>query len=184
MAKNPNFEALVAAAPASFAADFKLRPMPKISDSLKQGVQFAQALAAHDQAMALWTQDAERSINERITQATNQPLGKTAAAASGSGSSSGSGTSGTPSVTGVTSVNGKTGAVSLETDDIPEGPTDKYLTQAGWLTLFDHNGFVRNNVPPADTVFVPSGRVLVMAGPFNIMGTLNVTGLIVFLPVP
>jgi len=180
MATNPNFEALVAATPSSFAADFRLRPMPKLSDAMAKGGTLNQIFQAHDQAMEQWRQDAERSVNERITQPNNQPLGKTAASTS-TPTTSPSATDTTQGVTGVTSVNGKQGEVELTTDDVPSTATKPYMTETGWLSLFDHDGFARNIIPATDTVHVPPNRNGVIAGGLTIEGVLKVDGTLVIL---
>jgi hypothetical protein len=182
MATNPDFEKLVAALPASFAADFRLRPMPKLSEAVKSGGNLHAIASAHDMAMQQWAQDAERSINERITQTANKPLGKAAAAAPAVPTTPV--TPVAPTVTGVTSVNGETGVVELDTDAIPDTVTNRYLNDGSFLDEFNHNGFMRNSVPLGDLVMIPSGKSAVFVGPFTAIGTLTVDGIAVFLPVP
>lgn len=176
---NP-LNALVAPAPASFPRDFRFRPMPKLSDAIKAGGSLPQIFAAHDAAMEAWGQDAERSVNERITQQLNTPLGtKTTAASTATATTPTTPTA--PAAPAVDSVNGKTGTVVLTTDDIADSVSNPYLTPAGWLALFDHSGFARSSVPFSDMVHVPAGRNTVLAGPFTVDGLLVIDGYVLFL---
>jgi len=176
MAKSNPLDAFVAPRPSSFPSDFRLPPMPKLLDSIKSGVGFMKGLEAHDQALEQWRQNAEKSINERITQPSSTATATTTTAPAATV------TPVTETASEVTSVNSKTGDVSLTTDDIPPTSMNQYLTGAGWLNFFDHLGFIRTDIPVGDSVYVPVQRAAVIPGPFTVEGSLTVDGVILFLP--
>lgn len=161
--------------PGNWPADFKVPVIPKLRDALS-GRTLPEAFAIIDQKLEQWRKDHEQSISERLRveapTATTTTVQETTVIQQGGSTSSVSG--------GVTSVNGKTGAVDLTTDDVPQGTANLYLTSGAWLALFDSMGFHKNSVDASEGVIIPAGRNLVMTGPLTIDGTLVIDGYLAF----
>jgi len=171
---NP-LDAYVTTKPSDWARDFKLPPLPKIRDAMA-GKSLLDGLSAHDVAQEKWRATAEQSLSERIRQLETSVVTTPAAVTETVTTPPPSSPPSTPATPGVISVNDKTGVVTLNSDDIPEGLVNFYLTISRWLAMFDAYGFHVNDIPVGNDVLIPAGRNLVMTGPLSVEGTLTVDG--------
>jgi len=171
---NP-LDAYVTTKPSDWARDFKLPPLPKLRDSMA-GRNLLDGLTAHDRAQEQWRMTAEQTLSERIRQLETSVVTTPAAVTETVTTPPPSSSSSTPATPGVISVNDKTGVVTLNSDDIPEGLVNFYLTISRWLAMFDAYGFHVNDIPVGNDVLIPAGRNLVMTGPLSVEGTLTVDG--------
>lgn len=156
--------------PASFSSNFRVPRIPAIKDSMA-GNKLTDGLAAHDQAMEGWRRDLEKSIDERVNNATKV-------------------TQVTQNVTNVTSTPAAASTPSTPspsistTDDLPEGLANLYFTNTRWRQAFDMFGYSRNYIAATESIVIPTNRNLVVAGPLVIDGALTIDGILLMLPVP
>lgn len=166
--KSNPLDNLASGKPAGWDANFRVPPLPKLRENIS-GNKLLEGLAAHDQASELWRRNLEKSIEDRIASATAVKTETVAAS--------------TPTVvqttivtSGVKTVNGESGDVALQTDKVPEGTVNKYMTEAGWQDFYDKDGYGRNYIGPGETIRIPVNRNRVNTGPLVIDGVLIIDG--------
>lgn len=172
MATNP-LDNLAAGKPAGWDSNFRVPPMPRLRESMS-GNKLLDGLAAHDQANEFWRRNLEKSIEERIKATASATAAVSTPAAQPAPGQTIVQT--TVVTSGVKTVNGEAGDVSLQTDKVPEGATNKYMTESGWQDFYDKDGYGRNYIAASETIRIPTNRNRVNTGPLVIDGILIIDG--------